>query len=323
MKKRILVLGGNGFIGCHLVEELALRDVRLRVLARSKNQHVPPVKGVEYRYANFSDSIDVAEALVDVDIVVHLISTTVPATANLDPAADIKGNLLPTISLLQQMHELNVPRLVFISSGGTVYGDAKVSPIPENHIRNPLSSYGIVKVAIENYISMFSSQYGLKSLILRVSNPYGPRQGHIGIQGVIPTFFHRILSGEEIKIWGDGTVIRDYLYIDDLIGFITKSIEKNLVGIYNVGSGQGTALKDVLSIIENVTNIKAKVNYLPPRGYDVKNVVLDITNGRNALDWTPQISLHEGCIKYWQWVKRGSSGNRLPGLGTKHRFSFP
>jgi len=299
---RVLVLGGNGFIGTHLVEALVAGGTHVRVLSRSGYRHVQPFHGVDYRYADFADSVSVAESLVDMDIVVHLISTTVPATANLDPLADITGNLLPTVRLLQQMRDIGVPRLVFLSSGGTVYGNAKSVPIPEEHERNPLSSYGIVKVAIENYIAMFSSQYGLRSLVLRVSNPYGPLQGHLGIQGVIPTFFQRILAGDEIRIWGDGSNVRDYLYISDLVSSIVLSINQDLAGVYNVGSGQGVSLRDVVSLIEEITGISANVEYLPPRGFDVRKVVLDISKVRQAIDWAPVVSLREGCERYWKWV---------------------
>jgi UDP-glucose 4-epimerase len=237
-----------------------------------------------------------------VDIVFHLISTTVPTTANLDPVADIKGNLLSTVRLLQQMRDQGISRLVFLSSGGTVYGDAKTIPIPEEHERNPVSSYGIVKVAIENYIAMFSAQHGLKSLVLRVSNPYGPRQGHLGVQGVIPTFFQRIITGDEIRIWGDGSSVRDYLYISDLVSFIVQGVNKDLAGVYNVGSGQGASLKDILSLIEDISGISANVKFFPPRGFDVKRVVLDISKARKALDWTPSVSLREGCERYWKWA---------------------
>jgi len=302
MNMRVLVLGGNGFIGTHLVEALVAGGTHVRVLSRSGYRHVQPFHGVDYRYADFADSVSVAESLVDMDIVVHLISTTVPATANLDPLADITGNLLPTVRLLQQMRDIGVPRLVFLSSGGTVYGNAKSVPIPEEHERNPLSSYGIVKVAIENYIAMFSSQYGLRSLVLRVSNPYGPLQGHLGIQGVIPTFFQRILAGDEIRIWGDGSNVRDYLYISDLVSSIVLSINQDLAGVYNVGSGQGVSLRDVVSLIEEITGISANVEYLPPRGFDVRKVVLDISKVRQAIDWAPVVSLREGCERYWKWV---------------------
>jgi UDP-glucose 4-epimerase len=303
MNIRILVLGGNGFIGSHLVEALVAGGARVRVLAKSGCQQIQPLHGVDYQYADFADSASVAEALVDVDIVVHLISTTVPSTANLDPVADIHGNLLSTVRLLQQMRDMGINRLVFLSSGGTVYGNTKYVPIPEHHERNPLSSYGIVKVAIENYIEMFGNQYGLRSLVLRVSNPYGPRQGHLGVQGVIPTFFQRIIAGDEIRIWGDGSNVRDYLYISDLVSFIVQSIKKDLAGVYNVGSGQGASLREVLSLIEDIAGVTAKIQYLPPRGFDVKKVVLDITKARQALNWEPEVSLRDGCERYWKWAK--------------------
>lgn len=304
MSIRVLVLGGNGFIGSHLVEALVAGGAHVRVLTRSGRQCPQQLHGVDYRYADFvTDSVSVAESLVDVDLVIHLISTTVPATANLDPLADINGNLLSTVRLLQQMRDQGVSRLVFLSSGGTVYGNAKSIPISEEHERNPVSSYGIVKVAIENYIAMFSAQHGLKSLVLRVSNPYGPRQGHLGVQGVIPTFFQRILTGEEIRIWGDGSSVRDYIYVSDLVSFIVRGVHQDLTGVYNVGSGQGASLRDILSLIEEISGHSANVNYLAPRGFDVKKVVLDISRARKALDWAPSVSLREGCERYWKWVK--------------------
>ncbi len=303
MNIRLLVLGGNGFIGSHLVEELVAGGARVRVLSKTGCQQTHQLDGVDYRYADFADSVSVTEALVDVDIVVHLISTTVPATANMDPVADIHGNLLSSVRLLQQMRDMGINRLVFLSSGGTVYGNAKSIPITENHERNPLSSYGIVKVAIENYIEMFSMLYGLQALVLRVSNPYGPRQGHLGIQGVIPTFFQRIISGDEILIWGDGSNIRDYLYISDLVRFIVQSIKKDLKGVYNVGSGQGVALREVLSLIEEIAGVSANIKFLPPRGFDVQKVVLDIKKARRALNWKPEVPLREGCERYWKWAK--------------------
>ena len=303
MNSRILVLGGNGFIGSHLVEELVAEGYPVRVFSRSKYRPDEAILGVDYRYADFADSVSVAEALVDVDVVVHLISTTVPTTANLDPAADIRGNLISTVSLLQQMREMGVNRLVYLSSGGTVYGDARKIPIPEEHPRAPLSSYGIVKVAIENYIAMFSSLYGLQALVLRPSNPYGPRQGHLGVQGVIPTFFQRILSGEEIRIWGDGSTVRDYLYISDLTDFLVKSICCRLTGVYNVGHGEGASLREILSLVEEISGRRANVRYLPSRGFDVRKVILDISKARQALDWEPKVGLPEGCLRYWQWAR--------------------
>jgi len=206
---RILVLGGNGFIGSHLVEALGARGHRLRVFDRCANPYGPPHADVDYRFGSFSDSAAVAEALHDVDVVYHLVSTSVPSTSNLDAIADIQTNLLTTVQLLQQMVRLNVRRIVFLSSGGTVYGNPMCDPVPESHPLHPICSYGVVKVAVEHYLGMFQHLHGIQPVVLRPSNPFGPRQGHLGVQGVIPTFLKRLADGERIQIWGDGSVVRN------------------------------------------------------------------------------------------------------------------
>ncbi|WP_295458329.1 NAD-dependent epimerase/dehydratase family protein [uncultured Thiodictyon sp.] len=304
MDKRILILGGNGFIGSHLTEALAATGARVRVLDRFGSLRADPVHGVDYRYADFVDIAAVAESLADIDLVIHLISTTVPGTANLDPVGDIEGNLTGTVRLLQQMRDAGVSRLLFLSSGGTVYGNTRTVPIPEDHRLNPLSSYGIVKVAIEHYIAMFGALFGFRPLVLRVSNPYGPRQSHLGVQGVISTFFQRILDGDPIRIWGDGAAVRDYLYVSDLVSFIVEAVRHDLTGTFNIGSGHGASVNDILTVVSEVTGTAPVVQYLPARGFDVKNVVLDIAKARNALHWVPQVSLHTGCERYWHWLNR-------------------
>lgn len=299
---RILVLGGNGFIGTHLVELMSSSGARVRVLDRAGSLQSHPAAGVEYRYTDFDDIAGLTESLADVDVVIHLISTTVPGTANLDPVADIEGNLIGSVRLLQQMRNAGVQRLVFLSSGGTVYGNAKSLPIPEEHERNPLSSYGIVKTAIESYISMHRNLWGLSALVVRASNPFGPRQRHLGVQGAIPTFFQRALDGEEIKIWGDGSAVRDYIYISDLVSFILEGVRRNLSGVFNVGSGVGTSLNEILKLITEVSGITPVVRYLSPREFDVKDVVLDISKARRESDWTPRVPLVEGFQHYWRWL---------------------
>jgi UDP-glucose 4-epimerase len=298
----ILVIGGYGFIGSHFVDVIVAGGASVRVLDRPGSLRREGKLSVDYLYGDFSVVATLADALTGSDVVVHFASTTVPGTADLDPIADIESNLVPTVRLLQQMRALNVRRLIYLSSGGTVYGNTRMVPIPEEHERNPLSSYGIVKVAIENYIRAFAVQTGVEALILRPSNPYGPRQGHIGVQGVIPTFFQRILKCEPIQIWGDGNNVRDYIYIDDVVRFIALALERGLIGVFNLGSGQGSSVKDVLKIISEVTGITAEVRYLPARGYDVRSVILDITKARSALPWVPLVSLRDGCERYWRWL---------------------
>lgn len=298
----VLVIGGNGFIGSHFVEHMVSNGTRVRVLDRPGSLKIEANPLVDYIYGNYSDVATLADALAGIDVAVHLASSTVPATANLDPIADIESNLVPSVKLLQQLHALNVERLIYLSSGGTVYGNSIVDPIPEEHERVPLSSYGIVKVAIENYIMAFAAQTGMKALILRPSNPYGPRQTHIGVQGVISTFFQCAIKSEPIRIWGDGNNIRDYIYIDDLVRFMKLSIESNLAGVFNVGSGHGSSVNEVLAIISAVSGIKPEIRYVPARGYDVRSAVLDISKAQTALQWNPIVSLQDGCERYWRWL---------------------
>ncbi len=213
---RVLVIGGCGFIGSHIVDKLLSSGHSVRVFDRNPEKFRRQLKNVEYFFGDIKDRMAVIESLADVEVVMHLVSTTFPGTANLDPVADVRDNLLATLNLLDSMVQSGVSRLVYLSSGGTVYGIPDQIPTPESHPLRPINSYGIVKAAIENYIGLFQREKAISPIIIRPSNPFGPRQGHTGVQGVVTTFLNRILRKETIEIWGDGTVVRDYLYVDDL-----------------------------------------------------------------------------------------------------------
>lgn len=299
---KVLVLGGNGFIGSHLVNRLCQENCSVRVFDRHTEKFRPQLAGVDYRYGDFSDSFAIAEALDGVDVVYHLISATVPATSNLDIVGDISNNLINTVRLLELMVSNGVGRIVFLSSGGTVYGIPSSSVIPEHHELNPICSYGIVKVSIEKYLAMFEHLHGLQSAILRVSNPYGVWQPYNGIQGVISVFLNKILTGQDINVWGDGGVERDFLYIDDLIDAMLMAERSNLSGVFNVGSGIGSSLNEILDCARLVTGKSFVVNYRDKRNFDVPKVVLDITKIRNRLAWAPKVSLERGVGLTWEWL---------------------
>ena len=163
--------------------------------------------------------------------------------------------------LLDQMRFNDVRRIVFLSSGGTVYGNPDTAPVTEIHPLRPICSYGVVKVAIENYLFMYHDLYGIEPVVLRPSNPIGPRQGHFGIQGVVPTFLRRLLDGELIEVWGDGSVVRDYLDITDLAALCLRAGTSEVIGVFNAGSGIGTSVNDILAIIESVTGRHPEVTY--------------------------------------------------------------
>lgn len=299
---RALVIGGSGFIGSHLVDRLLSMGARVRVYGRSNERFRPTPAAVDFRSGDFDDRTTLAEALVDVDVVFHMLSTSVPSTSNLDPVADIQGNLIGTVRLLELMRSAGVRRMVFLSSGGTVYGPPQANPVCEEHPERPISSYGIVKTAIEKYILMEQYLHGLSPIILRPSNPYGPRQGHGGVQGVISTFLWRIAEGEPIQIWGDGNVVRDFIHVADLADLCAECAKADFTGIYNAGSGEGTSIREIIDVIATVTGREIRPVYKPGRGFDVPRVVLDISAIRSRVSWCPEISLRTGIEGTWNWI---------------------
>jgi UDP-glucose 4-epimerase len=294
-----MVLGGTGFIGSHLVDRLLADGHQVRVLSRSPERLRPPVPGVDYRQANLTDIPALVEALTGIEVVFHLISTTVPSTSNLDPVFDIESNLVGLVRLLQVVRDSGVRRLVYLSSGGTVYGTPEVVPIPESHPLRPICSYGIVKVAAENYLHMFHELHGLDYLVLRASNPYGERQGHYGVQGIIGTFLNKLQRGEELEVWGDGSLVRDFIHVADLARLCVQAGESARVGNYNAGSGCGHSIRAVLEGIEQAVGRKLPVTWRPGRSFDVPRVVLDIARAEADFNWHPEIGLAEGISRTW------------------------
>jgi len=300
---KVLVLGGNGFIGSHVVDQLLAAGHKVRVFDRSPERYREPLKQVEYRLGRFDDTFQVAEALQGVDAVCHLISTTVPGTSNLDPVADVQSNLVNTLYLLEQMRKKGLRRILYLSSGGTVYGNPESSPISENHPLKPISSYGIVKVAIEKYLFMYQQLYGLQPVILRPSNPYGPRQGHAGVQGLIGTLLARAFSGETLEIWGDGSIVRDYMHVSDLARLCVVALEDNSCGVFNAGSGEGHSINQIIEMIRDLTGSELKVRYEEARSFDVKEVVLDISSAMQQFDWKPEVELSTGIREHMEWLR--------------------
>lgn len=299
---KILVIGGCGFIGSHVVDDLLRTGHSVRVFDRRHEQFRRPLADIDYRIGDFSDKMAVAEAIMGVDAVFHLVSTTFPGTADLDPKTDVRENLIDTLQLVETMLSLSVTRLLFLSSGGTVYGIPQEIPIPETHPLRPINSYGIVKGAIEQYLEMYRRTRGLSPVIIRASNPFGPRQGHTGVQGVVSTFLSRIAKGEPIEIWGDGSVVRDFLDVRDLAELCGVAGTSRREGVYNAGSGVGTSLNDLLETIRQVTETEIALQYRPGRLVDVPISVLDCTIAKRDFGWEPRRTLSEGLDNAWRWL---------------------
>ncbi len=299
---KVLVLGGCGFIGSHVVDQLLAQGHSVRVFDRQHERFRQPMHGVDYRIGNFGDRMAMFDALSGIDAVMHLVSTTFPGTADLDPKIDVQDNLVGSIALLDAMGRLGISRILFLSSGGTVYGIPDTVPIPETHPLRPISSYGIVKVAIESYLAMYQRTRGISPVIIRASNPYGPRQSHKGVQGVVTTFLSRMLSDEQIEIWGDGSVVRDYLHVGDLADLCARALCSDRTGPYNAGSGVGTSINDILDILRVATGRAVSPVYKPGRGLDVPRSVLDISLAKDAFGWVANTEMQNGITETWNWM---------------------
>ncbi len=306
---RTLVLGGNGFIGSHLLDRLLLAGHAVRVFDRNEELYRKPLDGVEYCYADFGNRTLLAEALEGIDIVFHLISTTVPKTSNDDPAFDVTSNVVETIALLEKCVAHGVKKIVFLSSGGTVYGAPAALPVTEDSATNPECSYGITKLAVEKYLALFNHLYGLDYVIVRPSNPYGPRQNPLGIQGAISVFLGRVAAGKPIEIWGDGQIVRDYVYVDDLVEGIYRAATQTVAScILNLGSGQGHSLNAIIATMREVIGDRVRVVYTPARVFDVPQIYLDISRAQQELAWRPATSLDAGIRQTWEFVRSVVSG---------------
>lgn len=299
----VLVIGGCGFIGSHIVDSLLVRGCRVRVLDMKNEAFRAPLSEVDYVTGSFGSEVVLRQALQGVDAVVHTASTTVPSTSNLDPVADIQGNLIATVRLLKEMRQAGVRKMVFLSSGGTVYGIPKTGIVEETHPLAPISSYGIVKVAIEQYLYMERQLHGLDYVVLRAANPYGPRQGYNGVQGIIGNFLWKIAHGEQIEIWGDGSIVRDFIYVQDLAELCAIAVQMPIHGCFNVGSGKGSSVNEIVEAIRVLTKRTIKPVYRSGRGFDVPRIVLDISRIK-AIGWAPRTQLIDGMRQSWDWINQ-------------------
>jgi UDP-glucose 4-epimerase len=306
---KILVIGGCGFIGSHVVDVLLQQGHSIRIFDQSAEKFRLALPGVEYLQGDFSNRDAMVSAVSGMDAVYHLVSTTFPSTASQDPKRDVRENLIGTLQLVEVMLEEGVTRLLFLSSGGTVYGIPESTPISESHPLRPISSYGITKTAIEHNLEMFRRTKSLSPIIIRASNPFGPRQGHTGVQGVIATFFNRIANDEYIEVWGDGAVVRDYIDVRDLAQFCVVAGTSEKEGVYNAGSNNGTSLIELLTMMEQVTGREVAKKFKPGRPTDVPVSVLDCTAAERDFGWKASRNLYDSLETTWKWVLSLKSSN--------------
>lgn len=304
-----LVIGGHGFIGQHITQRLAAENQPVVVLDR----HTPPcsIAGTVSIQGELSDHEKLAEIFAQYAIthVIHLASSTLPKSSNENMPFDVSSNLLPTLNLLDLCVKHKARKVVFMSSGGTVYGPPQTEPMAETHPTDPICSYGIIKLAIEKYLQLYQHLFQLDYIAIRAANPYGPGQNPLGTQGVIANFAHKILTGLPLEVWGDGSIVRDYFYVQDLAELTYQALLAEQTGVFNAGSGTGVSLNTLIQILGQRCDLLPKVNYHDNRSLDVKNVVLDTSKARNLLGWKASTRLEEGIDRYIDWYRTSFRAN--------------
>lgn len=293
----ILIIGGAGFLGSGIARACVAAGHRVRVFTRPTRSvaRLEDILGqVEVAHGDFMDDHAIGEALAGMDAVVHSLSTTFPKTVIASAAYDVMSNLLPTIRLMDNCLRLGIRNITYLSSGGTVYGEAQYLPIDEDHPRNPLSLYGLSKLTIENYLHFIAQNQSLAVKTLRVGNPYGIEQNIYGVQGIVGVALGALLRKRPFSVFGDGSHIRDYIAAEDVFDATVAAVKYPRSLIANIGTGRGASILELLALLQSAARLPLEIQHLPDRGIDVQANVLDSSLARRELGWQPRIALEAG-----------------------------
>jgi len=303
-RKTILILGGGGFLGTALSEFLFNKGYKVHLLGPHIERYISC--GPIFHQGNMNNRDILEKLLPDCGTVFHMASGTTPGISANHPLMEAQRNITASLAFLEIFQNFNDIRLIFVSSGGTLYGcSPKETAVNETHSLSPCSYHGAGKVAIESFLTVFSGKSKNKLTILRPSNIYGPDQPLRKGFGVIRTMLEHIKNDTQMQIWGDGKNVRDFLYIQDMVAACTRLIENpDTKGIFNIGSGIGHSLNQVKELSENICGKPLKIRYLPEREVDVKRIVLNCSKINKKLKWESKISLHEGIYLTWQWLRK-------------------
>ena len=303
---KVIVLGGCGFLGSHVAERLLHRGHDVHIFARP-NADRRNLRAVEDRLhfisGDFLNVEDVRRAIVGKDAVIHLVGSTLPGHSLVNPAFDIQTHVVASANLFSACVDAGVSRIIYVSSGGTVYGIPQSVPIDEFHPLDPIIPYGLTKLSVEKLLGIYAYQFGLGHAILRLSNPYGSRQRPDTGQGVISTWMYYARQGKPIEVWGDGSIVRDYIAVSDAASAIAIATESSsFSGVLNVGSGIGHSLNDLIPLLEQAASRKLPVVYRQTRKSDVPRNVLDISRIEAELGWKPRTQLGDGILDMWKTI---------------------
>lgn len=299
---RVLVVGGNGFIGRHVLRALTAQGAEIAVMDVSGPDE--EFAGLEWVIGSLTDRPLFASAVAGRDQVIFLANSSLPASANNDLSSEVEAHVQVSVKAAEISHSLGVRRFIFASSGGTVYGVDSDTPLSEDTRTFPRNAYGVSKLAIEHYLRVMTMLRGMQTVSLRISNPYGEGQRALRNQGFIAAAMSHGISGKPLPIWGDGAVERDFIHVSDVArGIVAACAVETPPGTVNIGSGQATSLLDVLKQVEAALGRTVHVTFEPARAIDVKRNVLDVQRARQTLGWHPEVPMSEGLARTAAWWK--------------------
>ena len=302
---KILVTGGAGFIGSHVVDAYVAAGHEVLVvdnLSTGKRENLNPA-------ARFHE-LDIGDPKA-----VELIRDERPAVLNLhaaqmdvrrsvsDPLFDAQVNVLGTINLLEAARRANVRRVLFVSSGGAVYGEQERFPAPEDHPTNPVSPYGVSKRAGELYAFFYQAEYQIPFVALRYANVYGPRQDPHGEAGVVAIFTQRMLRGEPVTVNGDGRQTRDYVYVGDIVRANLLALDSTATGPFNIGTGSETDVNELARLLVAASGSASAVRHGPAKQGEQRRSVVDARRAAEVLGWKPETPLAEGLRRTVDWFR--------------------
>lgn len=307
--KKCLLIGGAGFVGTNLSLNLADKGYDVTVCDCVKESALSSqMQSLKYIKSNYFKQQMDDDLLRQQDMVVLLISSVNPDSSMANPEICYDKDIIKMIELLEQMRRCEVGRLVFVSSGGTVYGNQNVKKLREDMLTYPINHYGIMKLTQEKILLMYNQLYGMDNVIFRLANPYGAGQKKASGVGAVTAFLQNIINGEKIYLYGKGEPVRDYIHIDDAVEMMRLCLEKRSVGsteaLYNVGTGVGNSILEVLRMAEKITGRKADIVYLGTREFDVARNVLDIERICSVIGDYDCLSLEMGMKKYYESLRR-------------------
>lgn len=296
---KIVVTGGAGFIGSHLVDRLIQEGHEVAVvdnLSTGKRKNLNRAAQF-YKMDIQSSSLERVFRRERPAMLMHLAAQMDVRRSVADPIFDAQVNILGTLNVLHQAVQHGTRKVIFASSGGAIYGEQEVYPAPESHPTRPLSPYGISKLSGEHYLTYYQGLSGIQAVILRFANVYGPRQDPEGEAGVVSIFSQKLLHGEQPIINGNGRQTRDFIFVDDIVEAHLAVMGKDVQGTYNVGTGEETTINELFRILADLTNPECKELHGPAKKGEQQRSTIDAGKLRRELGWEPKVALREGLSR--------------------------